>query len=407
MLNLLLQESLGSDMYRISQLTGISGLSRSTILYYERLGLLSPSRTENGYRIYGEPDVQRLHLIRKLQAGGLSLKEIRACMEAKIDRSILRRRLEKLDREIEVKQKSRNLLLGLLGERPLNEWHSSLNALAPEAHVKWLIAQGFSEKDALRLQWLSKDMNEHETYMADFLNIFKPLDRWGPGGSEDTLKALSSLPVKPQSILEIGCGNGVSTRLLAEHSGASITAVDNESGAIETLTLKLKDENLDDRVRCICASMTDLPFELESFEVIWAEGCAYIMGVARALEEWKSYLTDRGYLVFSDLVWLTEHPSAETLDFWRDEYPDISTPSVREKQIADAGYSLLSSFTLSSSAWANYLDPLAERLRELEGDSRDPIAESAAFSDVKRELEIYERYLGKEFGYMFFILQKN
>ncbi|MCW0469860.1 hypothetical protein OH492_15190 [Vibrio chagasii] len=59
----------------------------------------------------------------------------------------------------------------MLGESGLEEWHESMDKLAPDAHLDWLIKQGFDEKQALRLSE-SKDMNEHEQYMADFGVIF-------------------------------------------------------------------------------------------------------------------------------------------------------------------------------------------------------------------------------------------
>jgi hypothetical protein len=158
---------------------------------------------------------------------------VAACLESKIDPSILRNRLVRLEGEIEEKEKSRDLLAGLLGERTLTERHRSLDVRAPDAHMSWLLAQGFSEKDALRLKWLSRDMNEHDTYMADFMKIFEPLERWGPGSEEDTLRALSTLPQAPSRILDIGCGKGVATRILAEHTAGAVTAIDNEHIAID------------------------------------------------------------------------------------------------------------------------------------------------------------------------------
>ena len=103
-------------MLHISALAGRVGLSRSTLLYYEKLGLIRGQRQSNGYRSYGEQDVQRLQLILKLQAGGLTLKECIACLDARIDRELLERRLRRLDEEIDRKQQSRQLLAALLGE---------------------------------------------------------------------------------------------------------------------------------------------------------------------------------------------------------------------------------------------------------------------------------------------------
>jgi len=55
-------------MYLISELATLIGVSRTTLFY----------------RRYSEQDAQRLLLIQQLQAGGLTLKECQACLEAKI-----------------------------------------------------------------------------------------------------------------------------------------------------------------------------------------------------------------------------------------------------------------------------------------------------------------------------------
>lgn len=60
-------------MYRISELAQKVGLSRSTLLYYEKLKLISAIRQSNGYRCYTDKDVQRVKLLQQLQAGGLTL----------------------------------------------------------------------------------------------------------------------------------------------------------------------------------------------------------------------------------------------------------------------------------------------------------------------------------------------
>ncbi len=48
-------------MLTVTKLAKTCNISRSTILYYEREGLLKPTlRSENGYRWYGEPELKRL-----------------------------------------------------------------------------------------------------------------------------------------------------------------------------------------------------------------------------------------------------------------------------------------------------------------------------------------------------------
>jgi DNA-binding transcriptional MerR regulator len=106
-------------MLSISELAKSLGLSRSTLLYYEKLGLLKGRRQQNGYRVFSDADRHRLLLLQRLQAGGLSLKECRECLDGKIDRGELGRRMETLKAEIEAKNRSLALLTALLGRDSL------------------------------------------------------------------------------------------------------------------------------------------------------------------------------------------------------------------------------------------------------------------------------------------------
>ncbi|MGF1718126.1 MerR family transcriptional regulator [Photobacterium chitinilyticum] len=387
-------------MYRISQLAEMLGLSRTTLLYYEKQGLIQGKRLDNGYRSFTDKDLQRLKLLQKLQAGGLTLKECLACLDEKVERDILVERLRQLDEEIAQKQKSRQLLAALLGESSLTDWHQTLEQQAPEAHLEWLIKQGFDEKQALRLKWLSKDMNNHEQYMLDFNLIFKDLERWGPGSEADTLRALAKVPHSPQSILEIGCGQGSATQILAEHSSANITAVDNEEFALQSLVKTLKEQGTGDRVATVCTNMEKLPFEPDSFDLIWCEGSAYIMGVNNALKAWRPLLQDNGILVLSDLVWSVESPSEKALAFWQKEYPDMTTAAHRIAQAEQAGYEVIGSFALSDESWLAYYAPLEDRIDAL-GSQRQG---SMALEDLQRELSAFHLRAG-EFDYQMFILR--
>ncbi len=66
-----------SQTLKIGQLAKLSGTTTKTIRYYELLGLLhEPERTDSGYRLYGEQDVERLTFIRKAKSLGFSLTDI-------------------------------------------------------------------------------------------------------------------------------------------------------------------------------------------------------------------------------------------------------------------------------------------------------------------------------------------
>lgn len=388
-------------VYRISELGALVGLSRTTLLYYEKLNLISAKRLENGYRVYSERDLQQVRLIQQLQSGGLTLAECKLCLNSKLDRSILKFRFNELNQDIERKQKSLALLSSLLGENSSKSWHQTLAEVAPDVHIDWLKIQGFDEKQALRIKWLSKDMNEHDKYMQDFMSVFEALESWGPNSESDTTRAYELLSISPKRVLEVGCGKGNSTIVLAKLSNAKIIATDNEQSALDQLEDKVTQNNLNERVSTQCMSMTELDFGSQKFDLIWAEASAYIMGIENALSKWKELLIDNGILVFSDLVWLTDNPSQDAIEHWKNDYPDIQTVDTRKSQIKKAGYKLQHTFTVSESAWKSYYEPLEQRLKEL----APKMSGSQAVIDIQSEVDLYKTRLG-EFGYQFFIAEK-
>lgn len=79
-------ESLG-----IGQLAKHGGVGIDTVRYYERSGLLSPRmRLASGYRRYGDLELARLRFIRRAQALGFSLKEIRELLALSAQRDVAR-----------------------------------------------------------------------------------------------------------------------------------------------------------------------------------------------------------------------------------------------------------------------------------------------------------------------------
>ena len=68
---------------RIAELEQRTGVSRHTLRYYEKEGLLlEVGRRGNNYREYSEKAVQRVGMVRQLKALGFSLREIREVLDA-------------------------------------------------------------------------------------------------------------------------------------------------------------------------------------------------------------------------------------------------------------------------------------------------------------------------------------
>ncbi len=65
----------------IGELAERTGLSHRTIRHYDEVGILTPDRTEGGFRLYSTADEERLLLIRRMKPLGYSLEESRELLE--------------------------------------------------------------------------------------------------------------------------------------------------------------------------------------------------------------------------------------------------------------------------------------------------------------------------------------
>ena len=68
-------------MYSIKEVSQLSGVSVRTLHYYDTIGLLSPQKSENQYRLYSENDLDKLQQILFYKVLEFSLKDIKKMMQ--------------------------------------------------------------------------------------------------------------------------------------------------------------------------------------------------------------------------------------------------------------------------------------------------------------------------------------
>jgi MerR family transcriptional regulator, thiopeptide resistance regulator len=165
------------ETYSISQLARSFGLSRSTLLYYDRIGLLrAPRRTTAGYRCYTQHEYDRLARICRFRDTGLSLADIQKVLSGGTAPSvkILEKRLEELENEMRSLRSRQRLLVSMLkkmtsddyepvvgkkmwvemlaaagmDEAAMANWHAEFEHRAPAAHDQFLLSLGISESEA-------------------------------------------------------------------------------------------------------------------------------------------------------------------------------------------------------------------------------------------------------------------
>ena len=122
----LVDEEEGRRMLKIGDVSKRSGIGIEALRFYEKGGLLDrPSRTFSGYRVYGEEVLERLAFIKRAQALGFPLDEIRRIVddarrgESPCDevREIVRRRMAELDERLRELHRYRKEL-----KHTLEEW---------------------------------------------------------------------------------------------------------------------------------------------------------------------------------------------------------------------------------------------------------------------------------------------
>lgn len=83
-------------MYHIKEAAQLSGVSVKTLHHYDKIGLLVPAKSENGYRTYSQVDLERLQVILYYKYLGFSLEEI-AELLSQDDQALLPHLLRQLE----------------------------------------------------------------------------------------------------------------------------------------------------------------------------------------------------------------------------------------------------------------------------------------------------------------------
>jgi SAM-dependent methyltransferase len=233
------------------------------------------------------------------------------------------------------------------------------------------------------------------------------LRRLGPGSTECTLKALGlcgDLPPAPD-ILDVGCGTGTQTLVLASATAGGIVATDLIGAFLSQLRDRVSGTALGPRIRTVAADMHRLPFADSSFDLVWSEGAVYIMGFDNALREWQSLAKPGGYLVVSELSWFRSDPPAEIRDFWAGNYPAMRDVDGNLAAAREAGWRCVGHFPLPAEAWADYYDPLKQCLPDFRRSyASDPEAQGLA-DLTEREILVMGRY-AEVCGYELFVLRR-
>ena len=163
------------------------GLSRSTLLYYDSIGLLRPAgRTHANYRIYDSGDRKRLEQICRYREAGLSLEEIGRILDSPASGTagILERRLEGLNEEISALREQQRIVVSLLRDRSALRRARTLDK---RAWVALLAASGLDEAGMRRwhVEFERSSPEGHQDFLESLgipIQEIRSIRRWSKAG---------------------------------------------------------------------------------------------------------------------------------------------------------------------------------------------------------------------------------
>jgi len=172
-------------VFTIGQVAKKYSLSRSTLIYYDSIGVLTPSgRSDSNYRLYSDSDLKKMDKISLFRDAGLSLNTISMLLDKEgneLNQS-LEHRLLSINTEIQGLRNQQKVILQILesksairnsrvvtketwvslleaaglDEAGMEKWHIEFERTSPEAHQDFLESIGIEKDEVASIRKWSK-----------------------------------------------------------------------------------------------------------------------------------------------------------------------------------------------------------------------------------------------------------
>jgi len=159
-------------MLTISQLAKTFSISRTTVLYYEREGLLLPkTRSDNGYRWYGDLEVERLRKIMAYRSFGVPVAQLYLLLDRNDEleqKSVLLEHFYALEEQVQQLRVQQKAIVQFMGEPELLDE----NAVTKERWTQIMRDAGLSDDDMRNwhIQFEKTEPVAHQAFL-ETLNI--------------------------------------------------------------------------------------------------------------------------------------------------------------------------------------------------------------------------------------------
>nr|WP_298249245.1 class I SAM-dependent methyltransferase [uncultured Halomonas sp.] len=177
----------------------------------------------------------------------------------------------------------------------------------------------------------------------------------GGRAASRTLATLGAL--RPEMrVLDVGCGTGGASRLLADEFSCQALGVDITASFVEVAAWLSDATGLGKKTRFLCADAARTPLPDASFETVWCQHALMNMpDVAQVLAEWRRLLVPGGRVLLHEVV-AGDNPGPLALPVpWASTPAEshLQTRADLERRLDEAGFELVAweDVTREALAW--------------------------------------------------------
>jgi ubiquinone/menaquinone biosynthesis C-methylase UbiE len=141
--------------------------------------------------------------------------------------------------------------------------------------------------------------------LFDFMSIHVGFNMLHPGGLKSTLDLLEGLQINnSHKVLDIGCGRGVNSVLMAKKYGCKVVGIDIIEESIEKAKKFAKRKGVEELVEFRVADAQNLPFEQDEFDITIAQAMLILVeNKQKVISEAIRVTKDGGKSGWLELSW--------------------------------------------------------------------------------------------------------
>ncbi len=171
-----------------------------------------------------------------------------------------------------------------------------------------------------------------------------------PGGLEKTLEMADDCKInKGSKVLDIGSGKGITAIHLTQKYGCSVVGVDLSSDMVDYAKKSVEQKGLFQKISFMNLDAEELPFDDNTFDVVFAECSTVLMDKEKAFKEFIRVTKSGGHIGDLEMSWqknpdqniidkayrLWEGFSTKTFDGWRDFYNKMGLVDMNINDFSD------------------------------------------------------------------------